>query len=752
MPVCANNDQRQIAVFETTLSVQDDVLSVFHIVIQAPQQSVSLIRYPFDFAEFHQKIKFHYPRSKLPFPHLTAPSSHLRFPTKPHSLKNLLVFHKRKSNAEKVEQYLQRCFQHPIISISSILRDFLSVQRDEDTLIESTIEPSLAIPTPRHRLSRSCSIGTHRQSIQDSPVTPVTPLPTTDHPKMSVDDFHLLKVLGKGCMGKVLLVRSKADDQLYALKAIKKNWVIQQKEVLHTKAERNILAQLRGHPFLITLHHAFQSPSQLFLVLDYYAGGDIATQMSLCSTFSESRTKFYAAEILMGLSFLHGHGIIYRDLKPENVLIGSDGHIVLTDFGLSKVFPSSHGLPMTQTFCGTAEYLAPEVLLGEPYSYMVDYWSFGTLLYEMLSGITPFWAETHMEMYRRVLEDPLEFPPHFDAVTCDLLCGLLEREASERLGWGVKGADQIKRHPYFAGVNWDEVVQKKLTPPYVPELASATDLAHFDEMFVNMTPRISQASNVDTTEEDDPFDQFTYDSRQSCHLFRDRPLPSSGSRSLTRKKPQRPQRKLTEPNLHQRFSSSSSLLSFTSGEVVQHTDTMPSMLLVAKSQPYLRKRHSAAISIHLTDGLHEQPLHTMKRRQTGSGDPGTTTTMAAIPTTAGEASSSNATLKLQSPAISMEGSSSIYSRSSMTFSSAHDGPESIARAESEASDDHTIMRGKNTSYERPTCPVPGQVRPSIALTASDTLSYATGSLRHSLIASTDSSELTQQQRPASVCS
>lgn len=174
------------------------------------------------------------------------------------------------------------------------------------------------------------------------------------------------------------------------MKSIKKNWVIQQKEVIHTLAERDILVRLRGQPFLVNLQQIFQTSSQLFILLDYYPGGDIATQLSVVTSFSEERTRFYAAEIIYGLKILHQHGIVYRDLKPENVLIGKDGHIVLADFGLSKIFSEQdedeYNVPSTRTFCGTAEYLAPEILLGEKYTFVVDFWSLGTLLYEMLAG------------------------------------------------------------------------------------------------------------------------------------------------------------------------------------------------------------------------------------------------------------------------------------------------------------------------------------------------------------------------------
>ncbi|KAI8330651.1 kinase-like domain-containing protein, partial [Chlamydoabsidia padenii] len=375
---------------------------VFNVVLQTPTATVSLFRYPSDFQEFHQKIRCHYPRSKIPLPQLITCNpplidSHFkkkRLLHSPTSRTPLKLFHlfqhsrrrrtKELSNADKIEHYLNRCFQHPIVSISTLLRDFSSVQREEDQRIESTLMTTTAVSTP------TCS-----SLVESSSEPPIISDPSSSKQQketVSLDQFELLKVIGKGCMGKVLLVQSNdSKKQLYALKVISKQKVLQQNEVQHTKAERDILARLRDQPFLIKLHHAFQSTTHLYFVLDYICGGDMATQMSLCLTFTKERTQFYAAEILLGLSILHSHGIIYRDLKPENILIGKDGHIVLTDFGLAKVFKMQDkrdlGLPMTSTFCGTPEYLAPEILLGEHYSYAVDYWSLGTLIYEMLAGM-----------------------------------------------------------------------------------------------------------------------------------------------------------------------------------------------------------------------------------------------------------------------------------------------------------------------------------------------------------------------------
>ncbi|KAG2218748.1 hypothetical protein INT45_003066 [Circinella minor] len=310
------------------------------------------------------------------------------------------------------------------------------------------------------------------------------------------ENLEMIKVLGKGCMGKVFLVRSRTSHELYALKSIVKELVIEQREITHTLAERDILGTLSGinHPFLAKLHASFQDVHRLYLVTDYYCGGDLATQMSTCSTFSKERTLFYAAEIIDGMGELHRLGVLYRDLKPENILLTADGHILLTDFGLSKwLITATTGQDhdevgdverVTQTFCGTAEYLAPEALLGEPYSFGIDHWAYGTILYEMLAGITPFWADNHSEMYRRVLQDPLEFPPDTDFETAEFLSALLERDPSLRLGY--HGVDEIKQHMYFSGIDWEDVYHRRLVPPYVPNLRSSLDFSNFDPSFLEM--------------------------------------------------------------------------------------------------------------------------------------------------------------------------------------------------------------------------------------------------------------------------
>ncbi|KAI9280508.1 kinase-like domain-containing protein [Sporodiniella umbellata] len=437
--------------------------------------------------ERETRIVSYYPKCKIPFPAIAQAKKG----SKRRYLQDLLPFN-RKSNAEKIQKYLERCLQHPILSRSSLTHDFTRVQREEDVdlVSQSTCATLVTANNKANYIDSATSFIVEKKQSQ---------------PPMTPEDFKLIKVLGKGCIGKVLLVRSKRDNQLYALKAIQKQWVIQQKEMTHIRAERDILVGLRKQPFLVQLYHVFQTPSTLFFLLEYHAGGDLATQLSLFPKLTPKKTHFYTAEIIQGLEVLHNHGIVYRDLKPENVLIGKDGHIVLTDFGLSKIFKpddaDEQGIYLTQTFCGTAEYLAPEILLGEPYTFAVDFWSLGTLLFEMLSGMTPFWAEKHIEMYQRVIKEPLTFPPSFDKNTRSLLSGV------ERLGWGDNGIELIKMHPYYENIDWELLQRRQLEPPFIPTIKDEIDVSHFDTAFTKLPVRISQSSAV----QQDIFDPFNFD-------------------------------------------------------------------------------------------------------------------------------------------------------------------------------------------------------------------------------------------------
>ncbi|KAF9928120.1 hypothetical protein FBU30_002622 [Linnemannia zychae] len=475
-------------------------------------------------------------------------------------------FFPRKNITEKLEVYMRKVSSHEPLRSSAILQEFLSVSQEGD-LVYSKEQPKKGVfggvggstkgysaynesnsdldlngesdsdSSPVHNNNHINGNGTkHDQSVshhhhqhaeetvevlrrepkmRGNKIRPGLPQ-VQERKKVTIEDFQLIKVLGRGCMGKVILVREHRTKKLFALKAISKEWVILQREIEHTKSERDILANVAriSHPFLIKLRYSFQSNAQLFMVLDYYPGGDIATQLAKWHRFEPERCLFYAAEIVLGIEELHRQGIVYRDLKPENILLALDGHIVLTDFGLSKQFPTfSASSPYlaedkTSTFCGTAEYLAPEILRAAEYSYAVDWWSLGTLLYEMLTGITPFWAENHAQMYQRVLEDDLEFPLDIDQDAASFIAGLLERDPDQRLG--SQGIHHVKGHSYFNSIDWDVAMKRQLPCPYIPDLVSEEDLSNFDDAFLTMTPRLSPGNHTLSNSIQNCFQGYSY--------------------------------------------------------------------------------------------------------------------------------------------------------------------------------------------------------------------------------------------------
>ncbi|KAM9949963.1 hypothetical protein ACTFIT_011188 [Dictyostelium discoideum] len=294
--------------------------------------------------------------------------------------------------------------------------------------------------------------------------------------RISVEDFDLLKVIGKGSFGKVMQVRKKDNDRIYAMKVLNKNNIIERKEVDHTRSEKNILQKL-VHPFLVNLNYSFQTNDKLYFIMDYINGGELFFHLQNEEKFDEIRVKFYCAEIVCGLEYLHNCGIIYRDLKPENILLTSDGHIVLTDFGISKEGLVSDN-DRTATFCGTPEYLAPEVLLGKGYGKAVDWWSFGTLVYEMLSGLPPFYSQDVREI------DP-----------------------NKRL----RDIKVVKSHPFFKGIDWDKCVKKELTPPFIPPVTGGkNDTSQIDSGFLIETAKLSLDPTTLSSSMQKNFEGFTF--------------------------------------------------------------------------------------------------------------------------------------------------------------------------------------------------------------------------------------------------
>jgi len=326
--------------------------------------------------------------------------------------------------------------------------------------------------------------------------------------KITVADFDLLHVIGKGSFGKVLQVRKKDNGKIYAMKVLNKKNILENNELEHTRTEKEILQKLI-HPFLVNLNYSFQTPDKLFFIMDYINGGELFYHLQKEHKFTPERVKFYCAEIILGLEYLHNSGVIYRDLKPENILLTDDGHICMTDFGISK-----QGLlaedARTATFCGTPEYLAPEVLEGKGYTKAVDWWSFGTLMYEMLTGLPPFYSQDVQQMYFKIMHAKLEIPEQLDEAAKSMIIGLLERDPNKRFA----DAAIIKSHPYFHGTEWDKILRKEVKAPFVPPVKGKLDVSMVDPAFTSEKPTISDGSDPEeskiSSEHQKKFEGFTF--------------------------------------------------------------------------------------------------------------------------------------------------------------------------------------------------------------------------------------------------
>jgi serine/threonine protein kinase len=294
---------------------------------------------------------------------------------------------------------------------------------------------------------------------------------------LSPKTFIRKKQLGQGKFGKVFLVLKEDSSELFAMKVLQKKFLKQTNQNQQTLTERNILAN-SDCPFLAKLFFSFQDKNRLYLVMEYLQGGELFFHLTNESTFSEPRARFYISEILVGLEFLHSQGIIYRDLKPENILLDSKGHVRLTDFGLCKFLDDGK---TTKTFCGTPEYLAPEVILREEYGKAADFWSLGAVLYYMLSGTPPHYNYNKKEIFRKVVSVPVSPVLNATQAANDFVLGLLKIDPGMR----VQDFHVIKKHPWFEGVDWNDVALMKVSPPFVPNCKKSDDVSNFDKIFTD---------------------------------------------------------------------------------------------------------------------------------------------------------------------------------------------------------------------------------------------------------------------------
>ncbi|KAG8583128.1 hypothetical protein GDO81_008290 [Engystomops pustulosus] len=294
--------------------------------------------------------------------------------------------------------------------------------------------------------------------------------------KAEPSQFELLKVLGQGSYGKVFLVRKiKGSDSgmLYAMKVLKKA-TLKVRDRVRSKMERDILAEV-NHPFIVKLHYAFQTEGKLYLILDFLRGGDLFTRLSKEVMFTEEDVKFYLAELALALDHMHSLGIIYRDLKPENILLDEEGHIKVTDFGLSKEAIEHEN--RAYSFCGTIEYMAPEVVNRKGHTQSADWWSFGVLMFEMLTGTLPFQGKDRKETMALILKPNA------------LSRALISKESPiNRLGAGIDGVEEIKRHSFFLTIDWNKLYRKEIRPPFKPAVGRPDDTFHFDPEYTSRTP------------------------------------------------------------------------------------------------------------------------------------------------------------------------------------------------------------------------------------------------------------------------
>ncbi|XP_024081668.1 serine/threonine-protein kinase N isoform X1 [Cimex lectularius] len=402
------------------------------------------------------------------------------------------------------------------IELASALREFDFLQEEERpvplprTIISTPVsiqpspliefppddEPEFDRPPPRNLEYRDSAYESRRHSQFSG---------------ISMDNFKLLSVLGRGHFGKVILSQYRNTGEYFAIKALKKGDIIARDEVESLLSEKRIfeVANTMRHPFLVNLFACFQTEAHVCFVMEYAAGGDLMMHIH-ADVFSEPRAVFYAACVVLGLQYLHESNIIYRDLKLDNLLLDTEGYVKIADFGLCK-----EGMGFgdrTGTFCGTPEFLAPEVLTETSYTRAVDWWGLGVLIFEMLVGESPFPGDDEEEVFDSIVNDEVRYPRFLSLEAISIMRRLLRKNPDRRLGSSDKDAEDVKRQAFFKNIQWEELLMRNVKPPFVPTVTSVEDVSNFDEEFTSEIPQLTPPKDprMLTTEEQDLFKDFTY--------------------------------------------------------------------------------------------------------------------------------------------------------------------------------------------------------------------------------------------------